>query len=159
MLVYFFRHCERASGGDNPPLTPAGVLQAKKLAELTETEKLPKPHLLWTSPKRRAVDSLVPLATHLGLKVEALAELDERKPSESAPAFQQRVRGTLERIERLGRDLFLCSHLDWLEAAMSEIADEGRLHVTSFHWSAGGYIGFSVEDGHWHSQNQGEVPR
>lgn len=78
MPVYLVRHAcagdkRQWSGPDvDRPLDPAGVVQAETLAE--ELASMPV-HRILTSPARRCVQTVEPLAHRLGLPVEPLAAL------------------------------------------------------------------------------------
>lgn len=158
MYVIFFRHGERLLGqGPDPGLSAAGIKQAEALSSAVEKGRLPKPDSLWVSPKKRTLETFAPLATNLGIEIEIIGDLDERMVKENPQLFRQRVIGVLQRLEKLKKNIFICTHLDWLEEVVTAIADEGNLHLTSIHWSTASYVSFQVSEGHWMSQQQGQV--
>ncbi|WP_294748929.1 histidine phosphatase family protein [uncultured Exiguobacterium sp.] len=76
--IYLVRHCETTGQAPEAPLTPRGEEQAQRLC--TQLLKLTITHLL-SSPYRRALDSIQPLATALKLPVVQEEDLKERRLS------------------------------------------------------------------------------
>jgi broad specificity phosphatase PhoE len=130
MDAVFLRHASRASpisvGGLDAldsGLSPHGRREAEGLGRLLSSAKspLPVPKLLLCSPKRRAKETVLAIATALNLPMEISTELDERGNGESAAAFEERVRNVIENLPKRFADgdvVWLCSHLDWLEKAL-----------------------------------------
>jgi len=80
--LYLIRHAEAdASVHDNAtrPLTEKGLLDAEKLAETLGGIRFDR---LYSSPYKRTMDTIAPLATRLGLAVETVYDLRERRPAE-----------------------------------------------------------------------------
>ena len=67
MRVILVRHAEAESGGPNPPLTAAGRARAQCLVDALREERVTH---VFTSPWRRTVDTLAPLAA--ARKIEAV---------------------------------------------------------------------------------------
>lgn len=156
MFVFFFRHGDRLAGNDSL-LSPIGQKQATGLPAFLSESKIIIPAELWVSPKKRARQTFEILASEKNLRCEVVNELDERSSKETAIQFRKRVQAVIDRIPSVDRDLFICSHFDWLEEAMVLIPDQGRLQIANFHWPAGGFVGFEVEDENWKSYQQGQV--
>lgn len=127
MKVVLIRHAVRPvhTFGDTS-LSAEGHAQAEALVEAVTTHgRLPRPTRLLASPKKRAQETLSPLARHFqGLASYRVDErLDERRQGESAKEFERRVLGLLRELEETQRSnpgshcLYLCSHMDWLELA------------------------------------------
>lgn len=76
--IYLIRHCETTGQAPDAPLTPRGEEQAQRLC--TQLLELPITHLI-SSPYRRALDSIQPLATVLKLSVAQEEDLKERRLS------------------------------------------------------------------------------
>lgn len=76
--IYLIRHCETTGQAPEAPLTPRGEEQAQRLC--TQLFELPITHLI-SSPYRRALDSIQPLATALKLPVAQEEDLKERRLS------------------------------------------------------------------------------
>ena len=80
---YFMRHGESeanaasliAGGGTDSPLTRRGRAQAEAAADLLAPLA---PKAIYVSPQSRAIDTATPLARHLALTVQPIAELAER---------------------------------------------------------------------------------
>jgi len=76
--IYLIRHCETTGQAPDAPLTPGGEEQARRLC--TQLLELPITHLI-SSPYRRALDSIQPLATALKLPITREDALKERQLS------------------------------------------------------------------------------
>lgn len=126
MKLIMMRHAARSShdAGDSS-LNNAGRAQAEALAIAVTNKKLPTPSTLLCSPKKRAKETLSPLASSICAQLNVDDRLDERQKNETAADFEDRVRFFLYGITNemgLGLDskddcILLCSHLDWLELA------------------------------------------
>lgn len=76
--IYLIRHCETTGQAPDAPLTLRGEEQARRLC--TQLFELPITHLI-SSPYRRALDSIQPLATALKLPIVQEENLKERRLS------------------------------------------------------------------------------
>ncbi|MEQ8839903.1 MAG: histidine phosphatase family protein [Acidimicrobiales bacterium] len=68
------RHVVTDGSGANPGLSETGLLQAQRVAEFLETERID--HIV-SSSMRRAVETAVPLADTLGYEIEQLDDIKE----------------------------------------------------------------------------------
>lgn len=160
MSVYLFRHGDRTSRTPDaePELSGTGLLQADHLRAWVARGTLPAPTRLWVSPRHRAQQTFTPLAESLGISLEVLPELDERTPRESAVRFRERVNHLLDRARAVNGMLFLCSHFDWLEEAITLIpADEDLAANAGPLWAPGSFVGFDTEDDLWHVRQKGQL--
>ena len=73
--LYLVRHCRAAGQAPDRPLTDEGEAQAIELADLLAPRGISR---IVSSPYRRAVGSIAPLAARLGLPVETDERLAER---------------------------------------------------------------------------------
>ncbi|MET0726771.1 MAG: phosphoglycerate mutase family protein [Acidimicrobiales bacterium] len=102
MTIWVVRHACAGHKGDwdgpddSRPLDPAGIDQALALADVLADEP---PSELWSSPAKRCVDTLAPLAHAVGLPVEPDEAL--RGPDAS---------GLLDRLETSGSGAVFCTH-------------------------------------------------
>ncbi len=156
MFVFFFRHGDRLSGKD-PSLSEMGQLQASRLPAFLEKNEIPIPQVLWVSPRKRSQQTFAVLAREKNLPCEIIKDLDERLPGESSAVFRARVQGVINRIPKVRKNIFLCSHFDWLEEAMSCIFDQGVVEAATLMWPAGGFIAFEIDDNNWMSTTTGQV--
>jgi 8-oxo-dGTP diphosphatase len=130
MALYLVRHAKAGSrngwiGPDKTrPLTRAGREQA--LAIMRALAELPVPRTL-SSPYRRCVDTLQPLATKLGLSVEAVEALAEGEPAAAA----------VELMTALPDDSVLCTHGDVLPAVIDVLASRGMAVDGELDWRKG----------------------
>jgi broad specificity phosphatase PhoE len=164
MKVCWLRHGEKqnASGSDraNPGLTPAGLKQASRLANLVKSKKLPAPALLYASQTQRTHQTLQSLATQFSLNIQTQELLNQRFSTESAKEFHQRVLRALRWVEELAQPnpknvaLYLCSHIDWLNEAYSNLSSSENLPFLEV-WQPGEYMVFEIENGLWNQVDRG----
>ncbi len=81
--LYIVRHCKATGQQADAPLTPEGEEQARVLARFLADAKIER---IVSSPFVRAIQSIEPLAQHLGLAIETDARLIERVLSGGALA-------------------------------------------------------------------------
>lgn len=118
--AYLLRHAKagdryKFSGPDlERPLTPPGRQQAEQIAARIEREE-PCPGLLLSSPARRCVETLQPLADRLGLAVGVAAWLDEGSDVDAA----------LRRLRALDEVAVACTHGDVIWGVLEQLAREG----------------------------------
>lgn len=169
-MLFLFRHGDRTSRGSSPhaepDLSPRGLNQADQLRLWVERGTLPRPSVLWGSPRIRARKTFAPLAEYLNLPYEEQVSLDERNSAENAMAFRDRVIHGLQHAADLAQQLqskgkgplFCCSHYDWLEEAVTWIpADEDLLQPQQNIWTPGSFIGFEIENNLWQVQQKGQL--
>ncbi|MBX2987071.1 MAG: histidine phosphatase family protein [Bdellovibrionaceae bacterium] len=145
MDLILLRHAEKTLSPDrNPGLTTRGREQAIALISEMQKKRWPKPQRLYASPKARTQQTLQPLSDKLGLKVEILEDLDERRFDESASHFRARIARTIEALSHseLGTGcVLLCSHLDWIEEFRGVIDSEQNLLAPPYdQWSTAQYM-------------------
>ncbi len=159
MKIILFRHAEKQSGyGDDLLLSPQGVKQALGLIEKVEGGKLPKPHVLMTSPKKRTFETFAPLARALSLPVQTDPRLDEQGKSENVIVFRARIHEFIDEIESDSKqNIYLCTHLDWIEQFSTLLSCDTDLHaLVNFSWGAGAYMIFDVQD-IWYLVDKGQI--
>lgn len=156
MKILVIRHAEKdlLAGGD-PGLSPKGERQAVALANAIEQGVLPRPTHLVASPKRRAQQTLQPLARLLSQELAISAALDERQSVESMPDFRRRVRGFLTPLGTAGEPpcLAFCTHLDWLDEMKTLLDCDADLVMATAHWTPASVLVLEKGDGLWHLQN------
>jgi 2,3-bisphosphoglycerate-dependent phosphoglycerate mutase len=90
--IYLIRHAESSASADLPPkdwpLTDVGRAQAAALAPFLEERGVTA---IFSSPYRRAVDTLRPFATRSGLRLLRDPDLREREHSEMLADLERRV--------------------------------------------------------------------
>ena len=101
------------------PLTERGHAQARELVDLLAPYEVER---ILTSPFVRCVQTVEPLAQHLGLEIERVDEL-----AEGAGDAASRLVGA----DRAGT-LVLCSHGDVLPELFDELAPSARLDEPGF---------------------------
>jgi broad specificity phosphatase PhoE len=114
---------------DERPLSNLGRKQAASLASLMS--KWSGITALFASPAARAHETLEPLARQLGLEIETMPSLSERRPGESDAAMAQRGERALDEIRRGSPDgiVIAASHGDIVPATIDRIALRRRLRT------------------------------
>lgn len=97
--IYLIRHAHAQwSEDDRRPLSDAGREAAIAVAERLESRPI---EALYSSPSRRAVETVAPLANRLGLEPELVADLRERElPVVPANSFEALVRDAWRRPDQ-----------------------------------------------------------
>ena len=148
MKLYLFRHAEKASHfHPNPGLSVAGLQQAVRLMEKVQNSEMPRPSQLWASPKKRAQESFEPLATFLELPLKTVEALDERVHDEDRSFFRARIQKFLHALEKEEGVIYICTHSDWLEEALTMIPSEKDLANAHPHWHPLQYLGLQAREG------------
>jgi len=126
-LIILVRHAHRDLSDpemDNG-LSAKGRKQARALSKclkdrLEKKEKV----VLFSSPKRRCLETLEPLARYFGRRLQYSDLLLEQQAGETQTAFQARVtRGVREisTLQKSGAVILVCSHGDWLPIALRRL--------------------------------------
>lgn len=161
MKIYLFRHAEKdqidfnsnsqASGYD-PGLTQRGHEQSIKLAQLVVEKELLPPTQIFTSQKKRALQTLQPLAQSHSLEINQIVELNERKNSETSTQFISRINNFVEKMTNLQSPqniIYCCSHYDWIEEFL--YLDIFNKNLSSFSgWAPASYMLFEIQKDVWH---------
>lgn len=150
--VVFFRHASRGGPGRDPDLSAQGQQEAKSLGRsVGQPGRLPKPTLLWSSPKKRAQKTFFDIEVATGLRLQIVHDLDEAHDSESVSAFAERVHLCLEKFELLQPNdvLFVCSHSDWLEIAMRILPSDMEEELQTRGYACAEYRNFTYQEGLW----------
>jgi phosphohistidine phosphatase SixA len=152
-VLIFMRHGARAFDGD--ALSPEGKNQAVSLGKTLLNQGLPLPNLIDSSPKKRTQATLATLASELGLHVQTDRRLDERAGAENERDFETRVKEYLNDCDTWAAGQadattrLLCSHLDWLEAAVLFVASDENDFERSEPWPPLTIRAYTYEDGIW----------
>lgn len=120
MKIYILRHGERSAGYGDVALSAEGHQQA---LELSQNPSLKDVDLVFSSPKIRTQQTVSPLCENLQKALQIAQELDQRKSIETEQEFVQRVLLYLDHCVEVhsGKTLLLCSHSDWLQAAIMNL--------------------------------------
>lgn len=173
MKLVLLRHATRSAldfemgpAGESP-LSTIGLAQAEDLLNHVHPKgPLPAPTRLFASPKLRARQTLTPLSRESGLSLDIEPRLDERSSDESARDFHARVVDLFEDLrtqaattndEASNETVYLCSHLDWLEAALTLWDTNLSEREASVPWSPLDYQVFRFRDGILNSIRRGSV--
>jgi len=151
MKILLFRHAEKIfSASGNPPLSERGIRQAQKIPKLVESGKFPKPDLLLSSPKLRALQTLKPTSDFFKIEIRQMKELDERLTSENSTQYFQRVQNMIQWVGHQNRNILMVTHFDWLEEAMTAIPCDTDLSHERYHaWGSAHYMSFNLQGDLW----------
>lgn len=169
MKLVLLRHATRsamdleAGPAGESPLNTIGLAQAEDLLNHVHPKgPIPAPTRLLVSPKLRAKQTLTPLSRETGLSLEIESRLDERNSNESLRDFNARVVQLFEdlcgsKAEASNEVLYLCSHLDWLEAACLLWPTNMSERESSMPFSPLDYLVFRLRDGLLNTVSRGSV--
>lgn len=137
MDLILLRHGEKEPFGSDPFLSPRGQEQARRLP--SELDAVPAETVLTliASPKKRAIETLQPLAQAWNTTLRIQEDLDERRFTESAEGFSARVRRFIATLDEAAPQSItvLCSHLDWIEEFRLALACTENLNRYPYdHW-------------------------
>ncbi len=119
MAIYLIRHAHAGSRASWPgddyqrPLSERGEHQAEHLLKVFGDEPIGR---VWSSPARRCIETVEPLAAHLELPVKAVALLGEGADPLVAIAFM---------LEHASRHPALCSHGDLIPKVIRRLITAG----------------------------------
>ncbi|CAN5682217.1 hypothetical protein BH10BDE1_BH10BDE1_00230 [soil metagenome] len=158
--IVLMRHAARDFSDDG--LSAEGDRQSKQLPEILVARGLTGKILIESSPKRRTRATLRALAEVTGQKILVNTDLDERDPSETHLAFEQRVKDFCDKIVLWAQNLLVaaapvkvettrlaCSHIDWLEAALQYLPSDETELGRSESWAPMAIRSYQFEDGIW----------
>lgn len=92
--IYIVRHCKAEGQASESPLTEKGFEQANELATFFENVKVDR---IISSPYKRAIQTIQPLAEQLNIGIEMNSQLEERVLSaELLPDWLEKLRKTFE---------------------------------------------------------------
>lgn len=177
MKLVLLRHATRsaldleAGPAGESPLNTIGLAQAEDLPNHVHPKgALPVPTKLIVSPKLRARQTLTPLSRETGLSLEVDPRLDERHSNESLQDFHSRVLSVFNEVQELALSAqdqknerienevyYLCSHLDWLEAALTLWDTNLSDREVSTSWSPLDYQVFRFRESALVSLHRGSV--
>lgn len=160
MQIVLFRHAEKSSvGAQNPGLSARGHAQANLISNLASQGELPSPTRFLSSPLLRAQQTLLPASQKFEKTIEIVADLNERQNLESVDQFRHRISRFLRWVETQTGLLYVCSHLDWIDEAMSLITSDVNLNQDRYqHWSPAAHLCFEIDaSGLWVLEKQGEI--
>ncbi len=158
MRIFLFRHAEKMGAGPNAPLSHYGEQQAKMLWELVQDRQIEPPTSLRSSPRLRAVQTLMPLSQEIGLDIQIQEDLNFRSTSETSDRFTERVKNYLETISHGTGVVYIATHFDWIETAMGLIPCDRDLFQPQFqNWGPAQFMDFEVSKENWSLQSFGTV--
>ncbi|HVE95338.1 MAG TPA: phosphoglycerate mutase family protein [Acidimicrobiales bacterium] len=126
MTLHLVRH---ALSADRPswtlddrlrPLADAGTRQAHLLAQTT---RLDSDVRVVSSPARRCIDTVAPLARRIGVEVETDELLYENNGAAALPSLRAALRAAPNAT------VVACTHGDVLPALLGALVEEDRLHL------------------------------
>jgi broad specificity phosphatase PhoE len=178
MTVTFIRHAARSSHQslakptphlsgviDDPSLNDLGHRQAQVLAEFSvDGAKIPRPTHLYSSPRKRAQETLAPTSAALNLKIKIDPRLDECRSSENATEFRQRIVSLINEFAAQAADpkmkfgeIYVCSHFDWLETVLPLLPSDLKDSEITAGWGHCEFRVFEISDGLWKFLKGGRI--
>ncbi len=127
-LLYLTRHAHRdvSDRTQDNGLSAKGREQAEALRQhfkkICEEKGVPLRFI--SSPKRRCVETLTPLAAEFNFVIEIDDRLDENHGGEDLAGFLRRISSFLVELNESKGLIFACSHGDWIPEAMRLLVDQ-----------------------------------
>lgn len=153
MNVVLFRHGQKGlTPFDNPHLTAEGFVQAEAISKAVQNNLLPEPTEIWVSEKIRTTQTLQNVASHFKIKPQIYKELDLRNDFETQNMFRNRVQSLIKEVALTNENntVYLCTHYDWIEEAMTLIPCDTDLTTYQFaHWGPAQFAYFKIENDLW----------
>ena len=151
MKLILLRHGDRSPGFNDVPLSNKGLQQA---LDLQQKKSLSLIEVLYCSPKKRAQQTLAPLAQKLALPIETLSELDQMRDIETPQDFIQRVQKFIDSLPKTTSTTWLvCSHSDWLQQAVFLLANDTQLFAPYSFFSCAEFKTFAYIENEWRYQD------
>ncbi len=150
MHAILFRHATKERSFDaNPGLSVQGQAEAEEILRLVNTGVLPRPTQIFCSPKKRTSETMLPLARALQISIQVTEELDERKNHERVADFLERIEAFLLPLQdayQVNDVIYICSHMDWLEEAMTIIPSSDNDDDLAMPFQAAEYRSFAISN-------------
>ena len=105
-------------------LSDKGLEQVKKLAKFAKNRLEGTSPVFMTSPKKRCIETISPVAKEMGSKslVDIDLRLDEHGSTENSALYLARIEEFLDVWKYEGADVtVLCSHGDWIPLAIQKL--------------------------------------
>ncbi len=152
MDVVLFRHAKKGMlPFEDPNLSPEGFTQSERLPDVVQKQGLPIAHELWASEKIRTHQTFQALATVLQITTATKVELNLRNETETQKMFRDRVQILIDELSLSARNnttnscIYLCTHYDWIEEAMTLIPSDRNLGSYEFSsWAPAQFIHFEI---------------
>lgn len=163
MKVVLLRHAARPTHDPGDcSLTTYGLAQAEALARAIAPQgDLPIPTQLLASPKKRAQQTLTPLAQFTQLRLEIEHRLDERRQNETSKEFDLRISTLITELShppaRPDGCVYLCSHFDWLQTAIILLPSSSSPADLDRNWANCEFLVFRINEGLWDLVHSGVV--
>ena len=149
MKLFLLRHGTRPYTHGDVPLNEQGKEEANALASHEALQGVEK---IISSPKKRAIMTVEPLAHRLGLPIEIHGDLDQMNRLESQGDFKSRITRFLEFLESQNQNTLVCSHSDWLTLA-THLLPSDSLEVQDHLFQCAEFISFRQDGGLWKHLN------
>jgi len=137
------RHAHRSTddpGRDNG-LSDKGIEQVKKLVKFAANRLEGTRPVFLSSPKKRCVETITPIAKEFGTKPEIDSRLTEHGPQENNAVCLARIDNFLDFWKHeCPQVTVICSHGDWIPIAIQKLTD-ARIGIKKAGWIEVEYSG------------------
>ncbi|MFN3454496.1 MAG: histidine phosphatase family protein [Pseudobdellovibrio sp.] len=166
MTIILIRHGHKAmQPADNPTLSPKGYEQSHKLLTYVKNNQLPAPTHCFFTDKIRTYETLQEIIKVYQPKTELKTDLNLHHHLETSLQFRQRVQKCINYFTFLSSQpelhhqiIYLCTHYDWIEEAMSIIDCDQNLNSFEYvSWAPAQFIEFEIIDHIWHIKSKGSA--
>ncbi len=124
LVIVRHAHRDIEVHSDNNGLSDKGKEQVQKLIPFARKRLKDERPVFLSSPKKRCIETLTPIAKAFGEKVE-IDDLLTEQGSMSTYAFEEHIEMFLDRFKFEGPDvLVICTHGDWIPEAVQKLTGQ-----------------------------------
>jgi broad specificity phosphatase PhoE len=121
IVVVRHAHRHKLEPDEDNGISEKGEEQVKELVESFRQGRLPLAKEFWSSPKKRCVQTLEPMAAVALQKVKIEKLLDEQSHKESSREFGGRIASLVEKLQKASETLYISSHGDVIPEMINEM--------------------------------------
>jgi phosphohistidine phosphatase SixA len=160
MQIVLFRHAHKGvTPFEDPHLSSKGLTQSLEILNLCEQNKLPWPTTILVSPKIRTSQTLKPVSIKKNISLEINELLNLQLENEFKTNFSARVQKFLSLLNKYSSSdvIYICTHYDWIDEAMTLI--NCNVNLTGFefsNWAPTQFLSFEVLENQWTLTHKGD---
>ena len=122
LILIRHAHRDNSEPARDNGLSERGQDQVKKLIKFARNRLEESDPVLISSPKKRCVETILPIAKELDLKLTIDQRLSEYGPAESMRDYQKRIQEFIDFWKKSDVELTVaCSHGDWIPLVIEKL--------------------------------------
>lgn len=124
LIIIRHAHRDNTDHAKDNGLSDKGHDQVKKLVKFVEKQLEGTIPQFFSSPKKRCMETLAPIAKAFGAKVDIDERLVEHGPAETSANYHARIDEFLDFFKHECADVtVICSHGDWIPVAVHQLTN------------------------------------